>query len=82
MFIDEIFEDYLVAKKESLARAMEQVCAVKLADKKDWNFTTIKQIENGYQLFRKKHQEFPEWGFRSYVEERSPELAFRLGWAS
>lgn len=80
MFIDEMFEDLLVEKKETLSTTMAAVCEEKLADKADWNLATIKRIENGYQLFRKRHPEFPEHSFRTWVRLCSPELAKALVW--
>lgn len=80
MFIDEMFEELLVEKKERISTAMARVCDEKLADKADWNFATIKMIENGYQLFRKRHPEFPENSFKTWVLLCSPELAKALGW--
>ena len=80
MFIDEMFEDLLVEKKVRMSTAMAKVCDEKLADKADWNYATIKRIENGYQLFRKRHPEFPEHSFRTWVGLCSPELSKSLGW--
>ena len=80
MFIDEMFEELLVEKKVRMSTAMAKVCEEKLADEADWNFATIKRIENGYQLFRKRHSEFPEHSFRTWVSLCSPELAKELGW--
>ena len=81
MFIDEMFEDLLVEKKVRMSTAMATVCDEKLADKADWNLATIKRMENGYQLFRKRHPEFPEHSFRTWVAVCAPELTKILGWA-
>lgn len=80
MFIDEMFEDYLVNKGKNLAETIADICADKLANKEDWNFTTIRRIENGYQLFRKRHPEYPEQSFRTYTKIASPKLAEAIGW--
>ena len=75
-----MFEDLLVDKKVRMSTAMAEVCDAKLADKADWNLATIKRIENGYQLFRKRHPEFPDHSFRTWVAVCSPELAKVCGW--
>ena len=75
-----MFEDLLIEKKVRMSTAMAEVCDEKLSDKADWNFATIKRIENGYQLFRKRHPEFPEHSFRTWVSLCSPELSKSLGW--
>ena len=80
MFIDEMFEDLLVEKKVALLDAMADVCKEKLQLKEDRTFDSVKRIENGYQLFRKRHPEYPEDAFRAWVGFRSTELAKYLGW--
>lgn len=80
MFIDEMFEEFLVTKHIPISEAIRKVFEDKLADKKDYTPTTIKQVENGYQLFRKKHPEFPEYVVRRYVKLASSKLAEILNW--
>ena len=80
MFIDEMFEDLLVNKQEKMADAIQKVFVDKLATKQDCNEATIKRVENGYQLFRRRHPEYPEYSVRRYVRILSPNLAERLGW--
>lgn len=64
MFTDEIYEEILINKEGKITTAHAKVCEQKLGEK---DFTTaLKQIENGYQLFRKKHPEYPEDSFRRY----------------
>lgn len=75
-----MFEDLLVTKKENISTAMSYVCREKLKNDSEKTITTAKQIENGYQLFRKRHPEFPEHSFRTWVILCSPRLAEVLGW--
>ena len=80
MFIDEMFEDLLVNKKKMYADACNEVCKEKLKDRKDWNLTTMKQIENGYQCCVRRHPALNPLAFKMYVNYRSPELSKQLGW--
>lgn len=75
-----MFEDLLVNKKEKMYDAIFAVFNDKLSDKGDWNLATIKRVENGYQLFRKRFPEYPEHSVRTYVCLLSPNLAKYLGW--
>lgn len=65
MFIDEIYESILIENKGKLTSAHIEVCNQKL-NPKDPSFTDVKRIENGYQLFRKRHPEFPADSFRRH----------------
>ena len=80
MFIDELFENLLVEKKMMYPDAFVEVCREKLASSEERNFTSVRQIENGYQCFIKKHPEFNPQAFRNFVKLRSPELAEALKW--
>ena len=75
-----MFEEFLVTKQIPISEAIKKVFEDKLADQKDHTPTTIKQVENGYQLFRKKYPEFPEYVVRRYVKLASPKLAEILNW--
>lgn len=75
-----MFEDLLVNKREKIADAIQKVFIDKLASEQDWNEATIKRVENGYQLFRKGHPEYPEYSVRRYVQILSPKLAELCGW--
>ena len=75
-----MFEDLLVNKKEKMIDAIGAVFDDKLFEKKDWNLATIKRVENGYQLFRKRFPDYPEHSVRTYVCLMSPNLAKSLGW--
>lgn len=68
MFIDEIYEEVLIKKHGKVTNAHQRVCKEKL----DATSTgqDVQRIENGYQLFRKKHPEFPEDSFRRYCYVR------------
>lgn len=75
MFIDEIYEQVLIEKGGKPTTAHIEVCKQKFftEDGKQIEMSfcdrviTLKQIENGYQGFRRKHPEFPEHSFRRHV---------------
>lgn len=69
MFTDEIYEEVLINKHGKVTTAHERVCKEKL----DLNRSTpieFKTVENGYQLFRKRHPEYPEDSFRRFCYVR------------
>ena len=66
MFIDEIYEDELINKAGKLTSAHVRVCKEKLEPNTATPKEDVQRIENGYQLFRKRHPEFPEDSFRRY----------------
>ena len=90
MFIDEIYEKVLISQKGKITTAHLRVCEEKLNPKTSTE-EDIKRIEHGYQLFRKRHPEFPEDSFRRYCYIRwsgagqshsMASLRFvRLGWS-
>lgn len=65
MFIDEIYEDVLINQQGNITNAHIRVCKEKL-DPKVITHQDIQRIENGYQLFRKRHPEFAEDSFRRF----------------
>lgn len=65
MFTDEIYEDVLINKNGKMTNAHTEVIKQKLIYG-DFG-VTLKQIESGYQLFRRRHPEYPEDSFRRYV---------------
>lgn len=62
MFTDEIYEDVLINKNGKITNAHTEVIKQKLTY--DNFYVTLKQIETGYQLFRRRHPEYPEDSFR------------------
>ena len=66
MFIDELYKQLLVDQQQKLSTAHMEVCRAK-CDKNN-QILSIKQIESGYQLFRKGNpgQYYPEGSFRRY----------------
>lgn len=80
MFIDEMFEDLLINKKMMYADACVEVCKEKLKNKADWNLTSIKCIDNGYQCFVRKYPALNPHAFKIYVNYRAPEISKQLGW--
>ena len=93
MFTDEIYEQVLIEKGGKPTTAHAEVCRQKLVDGSILSHqdfvNTLKQIENGYQLFRRRHPEYAEWGFRRHCwvqqvvkrnEEDARELFRDCGW--
>lgn len=80
MFIDEMFENLLINQKKMYADACYEVCKEKLKAKEDWNLTTIKRIENGYQCCVRRHPKLNPHAFKIYVNYRAPEISKELGW--
>lgn len=80
MFIDEMFEDLLFERRMNYADAMPIVYKEKFLTPGSRTFTTIKRIENAYQLFRSRHPEFTECAFRRFIAMREPSIAEKLGW--
>ena len=78
MFIDTLFDKLLLSRGLTVEETFAEMCVIKLTE--DKSLLTVKRIENGYQLFRKRHPEFKEDAFRSYVRRRSPEVAIYCGW--
>lgn len=68
MFIDEIYEEVLINQHGKITNAHIRVCKEKLGPGSD--LRDIRRIENGFQLFRKRHPEFPEDSFRRYCYVR------------
>lgn len=68
MFIDEMYEILLSGTNAKLTAAHIEICRKKLNedDSLEEKIVKLKQIENGYQLFRKKHPEFREDSFRRF----------------
>ena len=69
MFIDEIYEEVLINQHGKITNAHTRACREKL-DPKNPTPQDVQRIENGYQLFRRKHPEFPEDSFRRYCYVR------------
>ena len=69
MFIDEIYEDVLINQHGKITNAHVRVCKEKLNPKNSTR-QDVQRIENGYQLFRKKHPEFAEDSFRRFCYVR------------
>lgn len=65
MFIDEIYEDVLISQHGKITNAHIKVCKEKLNPENSTPLD-IQRIENGYQLFRKRHPEFAEDSFRRF----------------
>ena len=82
MFIDDMFEDLLINKKMQYKDACAEVCNEKLKSKKDWNFTNIRRIENGYQGCVRKYPALNPRAFRYYVYIKAPQLCKDLGWSA
>ena len=80
MFIDEMFEDLLVNKKMMYGDAFVEVCKEKLKSKEDWNLTSLKRIENGYQCCVRRHPGMNPHAFKMFINYRSPKLYKLLGW--
>lgn len=75
MFIDEIYEQVLIEKGGKPTTAHIEVCKQKLSTEdgepikmssRDF-VTTVRQMENGYQAFRRRHPEYAEHSFRRHV---------------
>lgn len=89
MFINEIYEEVLINQHGRITNAHIRVCKEKL-DSKTSTFQDIQRIENGYQLFRRKHPEFAEDSFRRFCYVRLSEggqdhshvraMFIHLGW--
>lgn len=69
MFIDEIYEKVLISQHGKITNAHIRVCKEKL-DSRSSTHQDIQRIENGYQLFRRKHPEFAEDSFRRFCYVR------------
>lgn len=65
MFIDEIYEEMLINQHGKITNAHIRACKEKL-DSKNSTHQDIQRIENGYQLFRRRHPEFAEDSFRRF----------------
>lgn len=79
MFIDELLEELIIKKGKRCAESFREVCAQKLSEN-DRNYDSLKRIEYGYQAFRRKHPNYREDLFRTYVRLCSPKLADALNW--
>lgn len=66
MFTDEIYES-LLKNGEKLTTAHIEAVEQKRESDGSLSFLSAKQIENGYQLFRKRHSEYPENSFRRFL---------------
>lgn len=66
MFIDEIYEEMLINQHGKITNAHIRACKEKLDPKTPTPHQDIRRIENGYQLFRKRHPEFAEDSFRRF----------------
>ena len=80
MFIDELFEKYLIEDRLSYEDAIRKVCVEKLDKNDTYIFESVKRIDNAYKLFSKRHPEIMPDAFRIYVKHRSPNLYKALGW--
>ena len=80
MFIDELFEKYLIEDGMTYDDAIQKVCQEKLDDADTQNFESVKRIENGYLLFCQRHSEADKLMFRKYISVYSPKLYHALGW--
>ena len=80
MFIDELFEKYLIEEGMTYGDAIQKVCEEKLSDADSQNFESVKRIENGYLLYCTRHPEADKQMFRKYVCVYSPKLYQALGW--
>lgn len=67
-FIDDMYERLLVSEKRTYKEAHIEVFNEKAKIIQD-----LQRIENGYQLFRKKHPEALENSFRYFLSIASPE---------
>ena len=72
MFVDEIYEEVLLNQSGKITNAHIRVCKEKL-DPNASILQDIQRIENGYQLFRRRHPEFAEDSFRRFCYVRWPE---------
>lgn len=79
MFIDELFEKYLIEDGLTYGDAIQRVCEEKI-DENHPNLGMVKKIEYGYLLFCKKHPDAPKDMIRTYVSLRSPKICEALGW--
>ena len=80
MFIDELFEKYLIEDGLTYGDAIQKVCQEKLSTDDGKNFATVKQIDGGFRLFCKRHPETDTELVRKYVKIRSPRLYKAIGW--
>lgn len=80
MFIDKLFEKYLNENGMSYGDAIQKVCQEKLNNADSKNFESVKRIENGYQIYCKRHPEADKLMFQKYVRVYSPNLYHALGW--
>lgn len=80
MFIDEMYEQLLVDERSTYGMAHKEVYLAQ----KPQTYADLKRIENGYQLFRKRHPEADEDSFRRFVKSVSLEDYERMqklyGW--
>lgn len=80
MFIDELFEKYLIEDGMTYGDAILKVCQEKLSDDDGKNLVSVKQIDNGFRLYCKRHPGTDTELVRKYVHLRSPKLYRALGW--
>lgn len=80
MFIDELFEKYLIEDGMTYGDAIQKVCKEKLSDDDGKNFTSVRQIDNGFRLYCKRHPNTDAELVRKYVQIYSPNLYKALGW--
>ena len=80
MFIDELFEKYLIEDGMTYGDAIQRVCKEKIDTNDGRGFATVRQIDNGFRLYCKKHPDTDTELVRKYVKVCSPELYHELGW--
>lgn len=80
MFIDELFEKYLIEDGMTYEDAIRKVFHEKLSTDDGKNFATIKQVDGGFRLYCKRHPETDTELVRKYVKLYSPKLYEAIGW--
>ena len=68
-FIDDMYERLLVSEGKTYQEAHRDVFNAN----RQKQYVDIKRIENGYQLFRKRHPEALDDSFRRFIKVYCPE---------
>lgn len=68
-FIDEMYERLLAVEGKTYGEAHLEVIKAKNPQK----YVDLGRIENGYQLFRKRHPEAHEDSFRRFIKNHLPD---------
>ncbi len=69
MFIDEMYEQLLIEEGKTYQEAHKEV----FNSQHPQQYVDLKRIENGYQLFRKRHPDAYEDSFRRFIKTYCPE---------